>query len=158
MVSRGALLIAISAFAVSAWLQVAPGSSAGSSISLNSSSTYQTITGWEATAWAAQTDSAAFPVYKELLYDQVVTDLGINRLRVPVTSGSENTVDAWKLWRSGQLDSAAWRCVRYATVNDNDDPFVINPAGFQFAQLDDTVENVVLPIKSRLEGRGKDFT
>jgi len=38
--------------------------------------------------------------------------------------------------------------------NDNDDPAVTNLAGFYFSWLDCCVEEVVLPIKSRIEKRG----
>jgi Glycosyl hydrolase family 30 beta sandwich domain len=52
------------------------------SIVLNPGIKYQTMTGWEATAQAGQTDCPGFDQYKNTLYDQAVYDLGINRVRV----------------------------------------------------------------------------
>ncbi|MGH7447805.1 MAG: hypothetical protein ACRELT_09620, partial [Longimicrobiales bacterium] len=52
-------------------------------------------------------------------------------------------------------DMQRWRCHRWLTVNDNDDPAVINWDGFQFHQLDEAIETVVLPMRERLEARGE---
>ncbi|OGR87242.1 MAG: hypothetical protein A3J74_11255 [Elusimicrobia bacterium RIFCSPHIGHO2_02_FULL_57_9] len=123
-------------------------------ITLNPATTYQTITGWEAAAQAGQSDPL-FPNFKDTLFNQAVNDLGVNRLRLEINSGAENTRDFWTEFRNGQIDNATLRCLRYSTVNDNADPFVINPSGFQFAQLDDTVDNVVLPMMQKLQARGE---
>jgi hypothetical protein len=57
--------------------------------------------------------------------------------------------------RSGEISASDWRPLRYATVNDNDDPRTINPAGFDFSELDHAVVTGVLPIKARLDARGE---
>jgi len=44
--------------------------------------------------------------------------------------------------------------VRYTKINDNDDPRVINWAGFQFSSLDWKIENLVIPLKRLFEQRG----
>ena len=119
------------------------------------SNTHQQITGWEATAQAGHQDSAAYSAYRDKLLDAAIDDLGINRLRLEIASGVENSRDYWSALRAGQLDRNTWRAVRYATVNDNDDPFSANDAGFHFTSFDDTVEQVVLPMKQRLEARGR---
>jgi glycosyl hydrolase family 30 len=115
---------------------------------------HQTINGWEATAQAGQADSAAFHAYRDRLFDAAV-DLGIDRLRVEVRSGSEHTRDNWTAMRRGEIDQAAWRAIRYSTVNDNADPFSVRPGGFWFSELDDTVENVVVPLRERLAALGR---
>lgn len=116
---------------------------------------YQTMTGWEATAEGGQNEVAAYPSYSARLLDLAVNTLGINRLRVEVKSGVENPVDTWAEAQSGALDAGDWRCQRYATINDNADPMVINPAGFHFTELDATMNRLVLPMKALVEARGE---
>jgi uncharacterized protein (TIGR03437 family) len=123
-------------------------------VRLNPGVRYQTVTGWEATAWAGQ-DSDAFPLFKDQVFDLAVNDLGINRLRLEVRAGVENAEDYWTQYQQGTIDYTRWRCVRYSTVNDNGDPSKINSSGYQFSELDDTVERIVLPVKQRMEARGE---
>jgi chitodextrinase len=127
----------------------------GSAITIDPSITYQTITGWEATAWVAEPNDPAFPYYKDTLFDQLVNDIGINRVRLEIRSGVENSNDNWSDYQAGGIDYDTWRSRRYATVNDNGDPCEINWAGFHFSEMDYTVENVVLPIKQLVEARGE---
>src|SRR3989344_3770962 len=59
-------------------------------ISLNPATTYQTITGWEATVQASEPGqnlgdiSPVWNSYKDYLMYQAVNDLGINRVRLEV--------------------------------------------------------------------------
>ncbi|MBI3471692.1 MAG: hypothetical protein HY013_10070 [Candidatus Solibacter usitatus] len=127
-------------------------------ITLNPSIRYQTITGgWETTDFAAQGDKGenpAFPLFKDALFDQAVNDLGLNRVRLEIRASTENTRAYWDEFRRGTLDAATWRCVRYSTVNDNNDPMVLNPSGFHFEEMDFKVDQIVLPLKQRVEARG----
>ena len=122
--------------------------------------THQTITGWEATAQAGQNKSPVFETYRDRLIDLAVNDLGINRLRVEVRSGSEHTRDLWAL-RGSDADeddpNSVWRALRYSTINDNNDPFVLNARGFWFSEIDSTIEKVALPMKRMLQARGEDL-
>jgi hypothetical protein len=70
--------------------------------------------GWEATAQVGYPDFSDWDIYKNTLMDMAATD-GINRMRLEIQINNENTVANSK-----------------SPVNDNDDPFVINWAGFQF--------------------------
>ena len=72
-------------------------------ISLNPSQTYQTISGWEATTQAGQTECSTFDQYKNTLFYQAINDLGINRVRVEIKSGAENPVDYFTLKQTGQI-------------------------------------------------------
>ena len=114
-------------------------------ITIDPSKVYQTISAWEATAQAGQ-DFASYPTYRDELISSAVNDLGINRLRVEARSGFETTAANASL---GSRDK------RYEIVNDNDDPFQIDPAGFSFADLDKTIEQVVLPMRKLLDDRGE---
>ena len=115
-------------------------------ITIDSTQNYQTISGWEATAEAGQL-FPAFPFYKNVLFDRVVNDLGINRLRVEIASSSENPVDFFHA--SGSDEE------HHDIVNDNSDPFRINPKGFHFSSLDNKMDTIVLPIARRLRARGE---
>ncbi|MGH7524901.1 MAG: hypothetical protein ACREK8_11380, partial [Gemmatimonadales bacterium] len=112
---------------------------------------FQTMTGWEATAQADQEDPG-FSGWQNQLMDLAGNDLGINRLRVEVTSGAENPADNFTLSLAGQVN---WSTVRYQAINDNNDPNVINPAGFHFSQVDLEYTSIVLPLRQRLEARGE---
>lgn len=124
-------------------------------IAVDPSVTYQTITGWEATAWVAEPDDPAFPNYRDGLYEALVNDIGINRVRLEIRSGVENTDDNWSDHRAGTIDYDTWRSRRYATVNDDDDPNHIRWAGFHFSEMDHAIETIVNPLRALLEARGE---
>ncbi len=87
-------------------------------IIVNPNITYQTITGWEAEDQAGQAMQTgkvtgksnvnpAFAMYSPALFDRLVNELGITRLRVEVGSGAENTVDYYQQFLNGQIPFAA---------------------------------------------------
>lgn len=114
---------------------------------------FQTMTGWEAIAQAGQEGSPGFSSWKNALYDQAVNDLGINRIRLETKPAMENPSDYYVRRLLGQ--DTSFRCERWLSVNDNNDPNVINPAGFHFSQIDSAVAEVVQPIRQRLSSRGE---
>jgi hypothetical protein len=124
-------------------------------IVVDATTRFQTMAGWEATAQAGQDESPAFLAYRDQLFDRAVDELGIDRLRVEVRSGAEYSSDTYGALLAGQITAADWRPIRYATVNDNGDPFSLNMSGFWFTELDNQIEKVVLPIRQRLEARGR---
>jgi len=123
-------------------------------ITVDSSLSFQTITGWETTAQAGQLDPA-FPLFREELFDRAVNELGLNRVRLEVRSGAENGTDWSEAFRARRIDDKTWRCQRYATQNDNGDPSTIHWAGFQFSELDSAVEEVVIPLKQLVAANGE---
>ncbi|MGE0126704.1 MAG: hypothetical protein AB7U82_01270 [Blastocatellales bacterium] len=125
-------------------------------ITLNQAVTYQTMLGWEATAQAGQWEfKNIFPKYKDFVFDSAINDLGLNRVRLEIQNGSENPVDYFTPFYNGLIPRSEWRKHWYEIINDNNDPNVINPAGFQFAVIDQTIDTVILPLKQRLETRGE---
>ena len=124
-------------------------------IKLRPEQKFQIITGWEATSQSGQNNSPAFEKYKDKLFDDAVNNLGINRLRLEMKSGTENSKDWFSVFKAGQISEGELNQHRYETINDNDNPFVINPDGFQFSQLDSSIENVILPVKKLLEQRNE---
>jgi hypothetical protein len=113
---------------------------------------YQLIEGWEATAEAGL-DEIAAPEYLDELVNAGVA-LGLTRLRLEVRASYEHTRDIEREFREGRISQDDWRCGRYSTVNDNADPDVLDPAGFQFSRLDRVVQRIVLPFKKALEQAG----
>ncbi|HEX7071980.1 MAG TPA: glycoside hydrolase family 30 beta sandwich domain-containing protein, partial [Rhodothermales bacterium] len=126
-------------------------------VNLQPSQTYQTITGWEATAQAGQFECSSFLSYRDELLDRAVDELGVNRVRLEVKSGFENTTDYAQRFLDGQIDFAGWHQGFYEIVNDNGDPHSINWNGFKFTGVDYVIENVVLPLKQRLQARGENL-
>lgn len=127
----------------------------GNVIALNPFVKYQTMRGWEATDQAAQLFSPAWNSYKNQLFDMAVNDLGINRIRLEIKSGTENPIDYFAQWQAGQITEEQYNTHRYEIVNDDSDPNHINPSGFKFSFLDNTISSVILPIRQRLASRGE---
>ena len=127
----------------------------GNVIALNQYVKYQTMRGWEAVDQAGQLYSPAWSNYKDALLDQAVNDLGINRIRLEIMSGTENPTDYFAQWRAGQLTENQYNAKRYEIINDDADPNHINPAGFKWSQLDSSINNIVLPMRQRLQARGE---
>jgi hypothetical protein len=127
----------------------------GNSIALVPSVRYQTMQGWEATDQAGQLESPAWNNYKTPLMDQAVNDLGLNRVRMEVPSGIENPVGYFSRFLAGQITYNEYSLHRYEIINDNSDPNVINPGGFQWAEIDHAIDNIILPLRQRLQARGE---
>lgn len=117
---------------------------------------------WEATADVGAMCDPHLAQVRDKLLDSLVAITGVNRLRVEVRSGAENPIDHYATWRAAGCPTGSepaailWRTNRYVTVNDNADT-TIDPRGFHFTELDDVVEQIVLPLKRRLEAVGKDL-
>ena len=127
----------------------------GSTISLDPSTLYQTMRGWESVAQAAQLHSAAFNIYQTSLLDQAVNDLGINRVRLEVISGVENPVDSFTQWQTGQITESQYNAQRYNIVNDNTNANSINQMGFKWGSVDDQIIKVIAPMRALAAARGE---
>lgn len=127
-------------------------------ISIDTSIRYQTISGWEVTA-----DLPDFPTRSEsfLGYDLLLSELvdrgGINRIRLEVRAGAETSSGQPERFITGRIPYEVYSETYYIPKNDNDDPGVIDWAGFDFSELDHHVENTVLPLRDRLRSRGEDL-
>lgn len=80
------------------------------------------------------------------LIGTAVNDLGINRLRMQLPGNMVESRDTVTLPEELRLGT-----------NDNDDPRVRNPAGFQWTLVDGMAERFILPMKRKLEARGEPF-
>ncbi len=144
----------VAAVAASAWVQ----RHSDAVISLNPDQTFQTMMGWEASTDLPDNPLAPpWAAYQAQLFETVVQEVGIDRLRLEVRSGAETSGDGPDRFLAGKMPYDTWRDERYKAENDNDDPFVINPDGFNFAELDWHVEHFVLPLRAALADEGRDL-
>lgn len=111
----------------------------GNTITVDANVQYQTISGWEATAQAGQSDFTDWDLYKNQLVDQWVADGG-NRLRVQMRHNTESNTPNF-----------------IGSVNDNTDPHVIHPAGFQWGDNNgvDVQLEVANMMRERLAAQGE---
>jgi hypothetical protein len=77
---------------------VGEGDRAPAAITVDTSTEYQTITAWEATAWMGQDTSPNLANYSDEVMALAVDELGLNRLRLEVRAGVENPEDYWTQW------------------------------------------------------------
>jgi hypothetical protein len=156
LVAAGLVLAAVVVGAVLAW----PGPDQAV-VAIETARTYQTMKGWEVSAhlWEQNKQENRYDgswlAYREELLSRLVNELGVDRVRIEIRSGAENRIDYWTAFQRGTLSYSQAKQHRYEIVNDNDDPEVADPAGFQFAELDYRVQNVVLPMKRLVEANGE---
>ncbi|HJU74822.1 MAG TPA: Ig-like domain-containing protein [Gemmatimonadaceae bacterium] len=140
-------------------ITVVPRGTSLGTISVNGTQQYQTMTGWEALMeiGQAECDPRAYQTYRNEVLDRAANEVGVNRIRVGLRNGFENPVDRWPQKVSGQLTFNQWKTYWFQVVNDNSDPLVINPAGFNWGYLDYVIEQLIIPLKQRLRARGDDL-
>jgi len=125
----------------------------GTTVAVNLAVQHQTMTGWQANAQAGQWQPQ-YAQWRDAVLDRAAAD-GINRLRLDTRSGIENPRNAFSEFIAGSITEGAWRCVRYATVNDNANPAVLDMSKFNFSELDTAMTRVVLPLRQRLQAKGE---
>ena len=154
--AAGNALVIATAGALSDTATITVSAVAGPVVAVTLGATSQTWHGWEAHAQSGQVDAkTTFAQYQGPLLDSVANDLGITRVRLEVRYGAESPTDFFSQWLNGQITEAAWKPTRYASVNDDGDPNHINPAGFQWSEVDNTVTKIVNPLRQRLQAQGK---
>ena len=122
---------------------------------------HQTMTGWEVTVYVTQFGKAqnrfdpTWHQYQDQILDTLVDEVGVNRIRLELRSNAENTRPIWAEFESGAMSQKEMQQLFYHKVNDNNDPFKADPAGFQFDELDYQVERVLLPMAERLKAKGE---
>ncbi len=124
-------------------------------IRIDHTASFQTITGWYATSEAGQTSCPTFPVYKDALFDRTINELGLNRFKLTVRSAAEHPHDHFADYLAGTITLSEYIDRWSTAVNDNADAHLINPAGFQWSDLDHKIDNIALPMRQRLMARGE---
>jgi hypothetical protein len=153
LLTAAAAVTACGSDSSSANIQEPPPPPENATVAVNTAVEYQTMTGWQANAQAGQFEPG-YTTWRDMALDRAAAD-GLKRLRIDLRSGVENTRDAFTEWLTGAITDATWRCLRYATVNDNGSATSINAAGFRFSELDSTMARVVMPLRQRLQARGE---
>ncbi len=140
-------------------ITVVPRGTSLGTITVNGQQQFQTMTGWEALMeiGQAECDPRAYLAYRNEVLDRAANEVGVNRIRVGLRNGFENPTDRWPQKVSGQLTFDQWKVYWFQVVNDNADPFNINPAGFNWGYLDYVIEQLIIPLKQRLQARGDDL-
>ncbi len=129
-------------------------------ITVDTSSTYQQITGWEVMGWMANWDT---PWQIEHLKDwneqiaQASAEIGINRIRIETYSGSENSIDYFTQYINGEIPRQEWKDHWYDIQNDNEDPASKDLSRYHFSRTIYDIEHIALPLKQAVEARGRDF-
>ncbi len=101
----------------------------GTVVTVMPSTTYQTIQGWEGTSQIGNTTDCSLASPQAAVLDKAVNELGLTRVRLEIKSTAEG-------------------------VSDNNDPNVINLAGFNFTELDKEIDTIVVPMRQRLAANG----
>jgi Big-like domain-containing protein len=140
-------------------ITVVPRGTSLGTVTVNGQQQFQRMTGWEALQeiGQAECDPRAFQSYKNEVLDRAVNEIGVNRIRVGLRNGYENPTDYWQQKASGQLTFDQWKVFWFRVVNDNNDPMAMNSAGFNWGYLDYTVDELIKPLKQRLQAKGEDL-
>ncbi|MGE0355004.1 MAG: hypothetical protein AB7I33_15315 [Gemmatimonadales bacterium] len=112
-------------------------------IRVDSTRTFQTIDGWEASesfGWSLP------PAMMDSLLRVAVNDLGITRLRLSAPGNMIESRDTVTMPEEVRLGT-----------NDDDDPHHLNPAGFQWELFDRQTRLFAIPMKRLVEARGEPF-
>ena len=118
----------------------------------------QVMQGWEGLLGGTpECNQTAWNGVREQVLDLVTNDLGLNRVKLPLRSGFEDSTDHFSPYMRGERSFDDWKRTWFQPVNDDADPRHANPAGFQWAFLDHLVETQVLPMRQRLRARGDDL-
>src|SRR5262249_38762459 len=120
------------------------GAKGAARIVIDSTHTYQTINGWEATV--AIDEDRLSPTARDSLIVVAVDQYGITRLRLQAQGNVIESVD--HRYSPPELAIGS---------NDNDDPKVTVPDRFWWQIFDRNVQDYVLPIKARVEASGDRF-
>jgi len=78
-------------------------------ITVDAKKRYQTMSGWEITARGLELDklgnrfSPEWHDHSDAVFDTMVNEIGVNRIRLSLRSRFENTIDYWSLFASDQI-------------------------------------------------------
>ncbi len=151
----------ISNITINEGIDVDPSNRNISNITLDLNQSFQTMDGWETYLRMWEEDKIndrfdkSIESYTDLVANHLANNVGINRARLEVWSGLENPVDYWSAFYNGESTYSEWKDFRYQKINDNDDPNIVNPDGFQFARFDYAIEKMLLPLKRAVEANGE---
>ena len=117
----------------------------------------QTMIGLEANTQngSVECPREAYEKYREELWDRAIDEMGIDRVRLELHASAEHTEPLFAKMRKGDYTWDQIHDRMYEVVNDDADPRAARAGAFHFDKLDDSVVETVLPLKKRLEARGR---
>lgn len=133
----------------------------GADIEIDSSKQFQTLSGWEVSIRGWEQDKIrdryddTWRQESDEIARVLVEDAGVNRVRLEVRSNTENPTDYWARFVNGEETYLSWHNHNYEKHNDNADPFVADPSGFQWSEIDYRVDTLVLKMRDLLAARGE---
>lgn len=140
------------------WLLAILGACSSADIELRPSQRFQEMRGWEGLVGGMpECNPVAWGAIRERVIDLAANELGMNRVRIPLRAGYEDSTDHFTPFLRGETTFDDWKRTWFRPVNDDDDPRNARPGGFQWAHLDNTMATVVLPLRERLRARGDDL-
>ncbi len=129
-----------------------------STVTVHPDERLQVMQGWEGLLGGTpECNQTAWNGVREQVLDLVTQDLGLNRVKLPLRSGYEDSTDHFAAYMRGEITFDEWKYSWFRPVNDDADPGHANVAGFQWSFLDHLVETQLLPMKRRLQARGDDL-
>lgn len=130
------------------------GATTDATVTIDPSQRFQTIVGWEAESYMNEANKPISPELEQQIVKSAVENAGITRIRLEIRSGAESRSRAYADFVTAGM-SDAWRNRRYLVANDNADPRVIDWSGFDFSEIDHSVEQAVIPLRRALAARGE---
>lgn len=136
-------------------LTIACGGAGEATVDVRLGERHQVMQGWEGLLGGTpECNQTAWNAVREQVLDLAVDDVGLNRVKLPLRSGYEDSTDHFGQYMRGAITFDQWKYTWFRPVNDDADPRHANPRGFQWAFLDHVVETQVLPMQRRLRARG----
>lgn len=126
---------------------------------VDTSAPRQTMIGLEANAQngSIECPKEAYERYKTELSDRAIAELGIDRVRLEFRGNVEHDEPLYEQFKAGRMTFDAYHERFYETVNDDDDPRHAERGRFHFDEMDNAVEQIVLPLSKRLRQRGREL-
>jgi hypothetical protein len=129
-------------------------------IQIDSATKYQTLSGWESilSGFEIKEDNSYSPDWIQQapkIMPFLVNEMGVNRVRVELPSGSENPHDYFADFQAGRIGYDGMKAHLYEKINDNGDANSADAAGFHFGLPDFRIENELLAIKRAVEANGE---
>lgn len=116
---------------------------------------HQTFRGWETVVLSTVRDYyRTLPVMNEA-FRKGASDLNLTRIKISLFPGMERAPGPGLDYIEGRLAERPFLDqYAYQAVNDNDDPKVANPDGFDLANLDWQMTNMVVPFVEQVKAAG----
>lgn len=143
-------------FALLSVLTIATHAQVRATLTVVPSTRYQTFRGWEVAILPTVLDYYGDRPALDAAFRLAATDLGITRIKVGMFAGTEGPKGRSDSYLAQTMPERQFiREHGYNVINDNKDPKVADPDGFDFGILDWQMTNMVLPFSAHLTAAGE---